>query len=65
MAAHPWDSPPPVEVPLATLQANALIHAGQWWRLITPAFLHGGLSHLLVNMYSLNSLGPVVETTAG
>ncbi|KAI7835528.1 hypothetical protein COHA_010574 [Chlorella ohadii] len=47
------------------IKANALIHAGQWWRLITPAFLHGGLSHLLVNMYSLNSLGPVVETTVG
>lgn len=46
-------------------QANALIQVGQWWRLLTPAFLHGGISHLLVNMYSLNNLGPVVESTAG
>lgn len=46
-------------------QINALIVAGQWWRLLTPAFLHGNLMHLVVNSYSLNNLGPTVERTAG
>lgn len=26
---------------------------GQWWRLITCMFLHGGLMHLVMNMYGL------------
>ena len=47
------------------LQLNAAILAGQWWRLLTPAFLHGSLAHLAVNSFSLNNLGPTVESTAG
>ena len=27
------------------------LHNNQWWRLITPAFLHVGVAHLMVNMY--------------
>lgn len=46
-------------------KANAAIAAGEVWRLFTPIFLHGGLSHLMVNMYSLNSIGPMMEATFG
>jgi hypothetical protein len=46
-------------------QINALILQGQWWRLVTPAFLHGNLVHLAVNCYSLYSLAPIVETLSG
>ena len=46
-------------------KVNASIAAGQMWRLVTPIALHGGLSHLLVNMYSLNSIGPMMEATFG
>lgn len=49
----------------APSQVNSLIVAGQWWRLLTPALLHGNLMHLAVNSYSLNNLGPSVESTAG
>jgi len=35
------------------------------YRLITPVFLHGGLFHLMTNMYSLNNLGPVTEQFFG
>src|SRR5438270_11336783 len=42
-----------------------LIRAGQWWRLLTGTFLHGGLLHIGMNMYALNSLGCFVEQTWG
>jgi membrane associated rhomboid family serine protease len=44
---------------------NSLINQGEWWRLITPVFMHIGVLHLLVNMYSLFMLGPYVERLYG
>jgi membrane associated rhomboid family serine protease len=37
----------------------------QYWRLVTGAFLHGSVMHLLVNMYSLWVVGSFVEAAAG
>ncbi len=37
----------------------------EWWRFITPMFLHINLLHLLVNMYSLWIVGPYVEKLYG
>ena len=45
--------------------ANYLISDGQWWRFITPMFLHAGLLHLLFNMFSLYLFGPELEKLAG
>jgi rhomboid protease GluP len=39
--------------------------AGQVWRLVSPIFLHIGLLHFFVNMYSLYALGPAVERFFG
>ncbi len=38
-----------------------LIKNGEYYRLITSAFLHIGTAHLLCNMYSLYVLGPNIE----
>jgi rhomboid protease GluP len=47
------------------LKDNALILGGQIWRLVTPVFIHAGILHLGVNMYSLFALGPAVERFFG
>jgi membrane associated rhomboid family serine protease len=38
---------------------------GDWWRLITAAFLHAGLLHIAFNMWALLWLGVVVESALG
>ena len=37
----------------------------QWWRLVTPVFIHVNLLHVLINMYSLWVIGPWVEKLYG
>ena len=46
-------------------KVNSLIDKGQVWRLITCAFLHGGLIHIFFNMYALKILGPEIEHVYG
>lgn len=38
---------------------------GEWWRLFTSTFLHGGLMHLLANMYGLLFVGIFLEPLLG
>ena len=40
-------------------------HQHEWWRFVTPIFLHGGIAHLLMNMYGLWVIGPYVEKLYG
>lgn len=44
---------------------NAAIAAGEYWRLITPIFLHANLLHFFFNMYALYQLGREVEAFMG
>jgi rhomboid protease GluP len=37
----------------------------EYWRLITNVFLHGGLIHLAMNMWSLLVIGPLIERLYG
>lgn len=36
--------------------------AGQYWRILTGAVLHGGLIHLIFNCYAFYALGRIIET---
>jgi rhomboid protease GluP len=37
----------------------------EWWRFVTPIFIHVNLPHVLINMYSLWVIGPWVEKLYG
>lgn len=39
-----------------------LMVRGEWWRLVTAVFLHGGLLHIGMNLWCLIDLGPEVES---
>jgi rhomboid protease GluP len=41
------------------------IFLGQWWRLVTAGFLHGGLLHIAMNSWVLFDLGTQVEEVYG
>ena len=52
---------------LLNLGANyrpAIIN-GEWWRLLTSTFLHGGLMHVVANMYGLFFVGIFLEPILG
>jgi rhomboid protease GluP len=44
---------------------NEAILAGEWWRFLTPALLHGSLPHIAFNMYALLSFGVSLERHFG
>ncbi|MBO8171310.1 MAG: rhomboid family intramembrane serine protease [Bacillaceae bacterium] len=44
---------------------NPLILEGEWWRFITPMFLHIGLIHLLFNNVALYFIGNIAEKIYG
>jgi len=45
--------------------APYIFYRGEWWRLITAGFLHGGLLHILMNSWVLFDLGPQVNEAYG
>lgn len=58
-----------LDSPEAFLLAGALsrdaVLAGEWWRIVTAIFLHGGVEHLVGNAVALFVLGMVCEHAFG
>src|SRR4029453_14379109 len=50
---------------LGALNAAAIAESGQWWRLLTVMFLHGGLIHWAFNSWALWGFGPTRENLLG
>lgn len=46
-------------------QYGPLVARGEWFRLATAMFMHGGFLHLAFNMYALYILGSYVESIYG
>ncbi len=45
--------------------SGVALQQGEYWRLFSSAFMHGGIFHLFVNMFALWSFGPVLESMLG
>jgi membrane associated rhomboid family serine protease len=50
---------------LGALEPYAVVMQGEYWRLFTALFLHGGSAHLLFNLFALYVLGPPLERSIG
>ena len=48
-------------VDMGALYGPLTVLKGEWWRLFTAMFLHGGMTHILMNMFSLYLIGRGVE----
>lgn len=44
---------------------GVLTASGEWWRMLTAMFLHGGILHIAVNMWALRNLGYTAELFYG
>lgn len=57
---------PSIEVlVLMGAKVNEYIAQGEVWRLFTAIFLHGGVVHVMFNLYALYALGPLLEGYTG
>jgi membrane associated rhomboid family serine protease len=56
--------PLPAHFGVSGVHLSGVAH-GEWWRLLTAAFLHYGPLHLAINMYSLYFAGTLLEQLIG
>ena len=50
---------------IGALEPYAVVVQGEYWRLFTALFLHGGFTHLFFNVFALYVLGPPLERSIG
>jgi membrane associated rhomboid family serine protease len=50
---------------IGALEPYAVVAQGEYWRLFTALFLHGGFLHLGFNLFALYVLGPPLERSIG
>jgi rhomboid protease GluP len=56
---------PPAELVRWGANVGALTITGEWWRLLTNIFIHGGIIHIAFNMWCLWNLGALAESLYG
>lgn len=54
-----------VLIGLGANDPRRVVGQGEWWRMLTAAFLHIGVIHLLVNSWALWQIGRLSESTFG
>ena len=59
-----WNNPDVLHR-LGALEPEAVVAQGEYWRLFTALFLHGGFLHLAFNLFALYVLGPPLERSIG
>ena len=64
ISAGDWNDPDVLHR-IGAIDANSVIAEGEYWRLFTALFLHGGFLHLLFNLFALYVLGPPLERSIG
>jgi membrane associated rhomboid family serine protease len=50
---------------IGAVEPDAVVAQGEYWRLFTALFLHGGFLHLAFNLFALYILGPPLERSIG
>jgi rhomboid protease GluP len=65
LAGVGWFEPDPEQMVAWGADFWPLTTGGEWWRLLTSAFLHFGVIHLAMNMWALGSAGVMVEKLYG
>jgi membrane associated rhomboid family serine protease len=64
MSAGDWNDPEVLHR-IGALEPYAVVVQGEYWRLFTALFLHGGFLHLGFNLFALYVLGPSLERAIG
>ncbi|MGE5209573.1 MAG: rhomboid family intramembrane serine protease [Alphaproteobacteria bacterium] len=64
MYAGGWNDPVVLHR-IGALEPYAVVGQGEYWRLFTALFLHGGFLHLGFNLFALYILGPPLERAIG
>ena len=59
-----WNNPEVLHR-IGALEPDAVVAQGEYWRLFTALFLHGGFLHLAFNLFALYVLGPPLERSIG
>jgi membrane associated rhomboid family serine protease len=62
--AGDWNDPDVLHR-IGALEPDTVVAQGEYWRLFTALFLHGGFLHLAFNLFALYVLGPPLERSIG
>ena len=66
MNVNPLVGPSPEAlIDVGARNSSLIVNEGQWYRLLSPMFLHAGLIHYVVNMLALWYVGAAIETSHG